>query len=174
MNIIIDISHFRGECIQFLETKKNVIMEGNFTKLIYSDNFITMNGVYLRFPLQYYSVEKISNKQIVKFQTHTNTQVINDVYEIEHYLLDYYSKYYRCKKEPFYSLREQFSHGNIKLYKEYINDGGFEYSPSSFKMIEKKTNNSNPKMMIKISGIWESTTQIGVTFKFIEMDHLQH
>jgi len=173
MNIIIDISQFQSEYIQFLETKKNVIMEGNFTKLIYSDNCVTMNGLYLRFPLQYFSVEKLSNKHIVKFHPHTNSQIIKDVYEIENYLLDYYRKYYHCKKEQFYSLHEQLSQGNIKLYKEYVSDGGFEYSPSTFKTIEKKTN-PTPKMMIKISGIWETSTQIGVTFKFIEMDHLQY
>ena len=36
--------------IGFLESKKNIIFDGKFTKLIYSDNYLTMNGIFFKFP----------------------------------------------------------------------------------------------------------------------------
>ena len=41
-NIILKLNTFKYENIQYLDTKKNIIMNGNFTKIIYSDNNITL------------------------------------------------------------------------------------------------------------------------------------
>ena len=31
----------------FLETRKNIILDGKFTKIIYSDENLVMNGIYM-------------------------------------------------------------------------------------------------------------------------------
>ena len=47
MNLIIKIDDIKLENIFFLDTKENIIMEGNFTKIIYSNEYFMMNGIYL-------------------------------------------------------------------------------------------------------------------------------
>ena len=51
MKLIIEDFDIHYENISFAKIKKNVIMEGTFTKIVYSDAFITINGLYLTVPL---------------------------------------------------------------------------------------------------------------------------
>jgi hypothetical protein len=37
--------------ISFAKIKKNIIIEGSFTRIIYSDTFVTINGIYILTPL---------------------------------------------------------------------------------------------------------------------------
>jgi hypothetical protein len=46
MIVTLDLSKFTLSNMYFLETKKNIIMDGNFTKLIFSNEFFVMNGIY--------------------------------------------------------------------------------------------------------------------------------
>ena len=47
MNFVLNIDQFNIDCVKFMDTKKNIIMNGDFTKIIYSDNLITLNGIYI-------------------------------------------------------------------------------------------------------------------------------
>ena len=49
MNVIFDINNYNVENVVFLETKKNMLMDGIFTKIIYSDENVSINGIYLSF-----------------------------------------------------------------------------------------------------------------------------
>lgn len=52
MNIAFDIHEISiDNSIRFLDKRNNTIMEGDFTKLVYSDDCITLNGLYVRFPI---------------------------------------------------------------------------------------------------------------------------
>ena len=42
-------------------------MEGSFTKIIYSNQWITLNSIYLYLPIDFQPVEKYNNKNIMKF-----------------------------------------------------------------------------------------------------------
>lgn len=53
MNIILDTKRFSLGNVNFLETKRNMIMDGNFTKLIYSNEWFSMNGIYFYSPLKF-------------------------------------------------------------------------------------------------------------------------
>ena len=51
MNLACNISDFEIENTFFLDIKKNVIIDGTFTKMIYSTSNVTFNGIYLIFPI---------------------------------------------------------------------------------------------------------------------------
>ena len=52
MNIIIDFNHFNIDNIFFYDPiKNNIIDDSNFIRLIYSDNNLTLNGLYLQINL---------------------------------------------------------------------------------------------------------------------------
>ena len=159
-----DLFQFELIYSQFLEVKKNIIMEGNFTKLIYSDPFITMNGIFLRFPIYYYSIERSVNKNLICFQNNvsSNFLYIKQLCLLEETLLGHYKQHFQCNKESALLLREQLQQGNLKLYKEYKNEKSTFYQTAATPYL-------SPKIMIKISGIWENKYQVGLTYKFIEM-----
>ena len=81
MNISIDIENIVLPNIYFLDKKRNIIMDGNFTKIIYSNDWFTMNGLYILFPIEVISIEKYSNNNILKFHTYqsNNLQIIEDM-----------------------------------------------------------------------------------------------
>jgi hypothetical protein len=52
MNLSIDLHKFSLVNVLFSDTKRNMIMDGNFTKIIYSNQWFTMNSLYLYFPIE--------------------------------------------------------------------------------------------------------------------------
>jgi hypothetical protein len=155
MNIIYNnISQFKFYNVFFLEPKKNIIMDGKFTKIVYSDDLLIMNGIYLIVPFEDFYIEHNINKFSLKLNIHnpTNINIINELINIEKNIVDYYNKLFECSKKPFALLKEQILNGNIKLYKENDNK-----------------NTHNTKIIIKISGVWENNDQIGLTYKFMQV-----
>jgi hypothetical protein len=84
MNVIISIQDFMIENTFFLETKKNILMDGNFTKIIYSDELVTLNGIYLLFPILNYNTNRVTNKKYIYFQINNNDnlQIIKELMTI--------------------------------------------------------------------------------------------
>ena len=151
MNIILELYKFNRENIQYLDTKKNIIMNGNFTKIIYSDNNITLNGIYIHCP---FSIEQLDNniqKNII-FNLN-NEPFFNEIVKIENFILDYYKQKNNIAKLPQYLLFNQIINQHIKLYNQ--NNMLF--------------NNFNTQIVLKISGIWENADYFGLTYKFINM-----
>ena len=155
MNLVMNISQFDINNILFSESKKNIIMDGNFTKIIYSDNIVSLNSIYLKFPLVINSIDVIQNKIIMKFNAYTgeNIEHIQSIIQIEQQILDYYKKMYNCNKISTTILKDQLYNGNIKLYKD---------PHENMDLILSK------KYILKISGIWETNNVIGITYKIIE------
>lgn len=52
MNLLCDVSMFQPYHVCFLDTKKNMVIEGTFTKIIYSDSVVSLNGLYIHCPLE--------------------------------------------------------------------------------------------------------------------------
>ena len=151
MNIILKLYKFKCENIQYLDTKKNIIMNGNFTKIIYSDNNITLNGIYIDCP---FSIEQLDNS----FQTNMifnldNTNFFNEIIKIENDILTYYKDKNNITSSPQYLLFNQIMNKHIKLYIQ--NNAG--------------NHNLNTQIVLKISGIWENVDYFGLTYKFINM-----
>jgi hypothetical protein len=166
MNILLNINDFKLSNIYFLDKKINMIMDGVFTKIIYSNNCMSMNGIYIDFPIKNVMTNKIHSKHIIQLDVINNKDIFQKMIDIEKQILSYYVQYYsllQCdpsistekrlsiqNKTIIYSLKNQIQNGSIKYYKEYDS-----YSkPLSF--------------YIKFSGIWENQHEIGITFKIIE------
>jgi hypothetical protein len=164
MNILIPYNKFDPTNIFFLE-KRNIIqsrnysyfdglknkdfitntmekkaIDGNYTKIIYSTKYFTMNGIYLTFPI----VPLCIYKNIITF-SEQSSDFLQSIEKIEKDCLDYYSFYFSIEKQPVYYLYQQLKNGNIKYYKE--------------------TNGS--QYYLKISGIWDTDYEYGITYKII-------
>jgi hypothetical protein len=151
MNLILPWKRFQQENIQFMKTRKNMIMEDSlFIKLLYSDENLVMNSVYLEFPL----VMQEINKNMVVFQQQENEALIQKMARIEQDILLYYKMVHQANKTMVLSVLSSLDRGFIKF--------------------NSLTGTSGPRIpfckndicVLKISGIWESTDAIGLNSKW--------
>lgn len=145
MNLFIKHDDFNINYLQFLNTKKNLIMDGNFTKIMYSNEIMSMSGLFIEFDFDKLEfpvyIENIQNISVYdKWCIITNT-IIESIKNMEHEVLKYYKEMYSCNKKMSYSNNLQ--HG-IRSYKANEN-----------------------KLLFKISGIWETEFDIGITYKIL-------
>jgi hypothetical protein len=133
-------------------------MDGNFTKLLYSNDSFTMNGLYILFPIESFNVEKNGSKVILKFNPYQsgNLNVVQEFSKLELRIIEYYKNLSKCKSKISGFLSKQMYSGSMKLYRDY-NSG------------DNKKNN-NVQYIIKISGVWETYEEVGLTFKLIEVN----
>jgi len=139
MNIAIDINQFDSTNILFSEIKKNNIINGNFSKIIYSDENITFNGLYIYFQIipnhivSYIDTdERLDETGVLRkndyciFYLDTNNfnlNVVNELSIIENNIIEYYKDLYKINKSSVYQLKTQLQTGNIKIYKNEIVKG---------------------------------------------------
>jgi hypothetical protein len=58
MNILVlPTNEIIPEYIYFLDSKNNILMDGFFTKLIYTDEWFTMNGLYINLPIEMQGID---------------------------------------------------------------------------------------------------------------------
>jgi hypothetical protein len=179
---MLPINDFQLENIHFLDTKKNIIMDGNFTKISYSDDCVSLNSIYFYFPIEISKTEKMVNKNMVSFDSSLplNKQLIKKMAKIEKNILEYYfftnvqsnspvssfsafsdsSLFYpgihtKSDKKITNKLETQLQSGYIKLFKKNY--------------VEKISLPENYHFLLKISGVWENNYQIGITYKFMEI-----
>jgi hypothetical protein len=187
MNFVLNNYQVDEKNISFLETKKNNIIDGNFTKIIYKDTFVTVNGIYLLFPITISSVDKTNDKSNVYFNPKitANSSAINHISDVEGKIIDCYKQEYHIShKKNMSTLFNQLYNGKIKLYKEtnytlkYTSmRDSFQKNAldTSFNSIEdiprpsSAVSESPGKIVLKISGIWETAHEIGITYKFLDM-----
>jgi hypothetical protein len=162
MIVTLDLSKFILSNMYFLDTKKNIIMDGNFTKLIFSNEFFVMNGIYILFPIDHNGSEKIMNKTQIRFNPFQqyNQTLINEFSKLEKSILEYYKQTRMCNCKIVPLLQKQMLIGFMKTNKEYKNQ---------FLINE---NNKNIQYVLKISGIWETQEEIGLTYKLFEVNNL--
>jgi hypothetical protein len=132
MNFVLDNYHVDEKNISFLETKKNNIIDGNFTKIIYKDTFVTVNGIYLLFPVTVTGVDKSNGKTNVFFNPKiaSNTSIINHISDIEGKIINCYKQEYNVSyKRNMSTLFNLLYNGKVKLYKE------INYNPSHINIV---------------------------------------
>jgi uncharacterized membrane protein YukC len=150
MNIALNMNQFDINNIYFCDAiKNNVVNEGLFIRLIYSTDFFVTNGINLLFTLYDVVIEKFYNKYKCSFNIINNKNIIENILQIEEGIL----KNINIKNKIIQkSIYDQLRVGNIKIFSENID----------------KTNNY--LFILKISGIWETDTHIGLTFKFSKIN----
>lgn len=152
MNIVKNINQYDENNIYFSDPiKNNVIIDGTFTRIIYSTPIFILNGISLLIPLNDIYIEKYYNKYKCSFNVNSHLELIESIKSIEENIL----KIVNIKnKIPQFKVSSQLKNGNIKFFLENV---------------DKISNNL---FILKISGIWETATQYGVTYKFLKINHL--
>jgi hypothetical protein len=151
MNIVKELNQFNKECVYFCDPIKNNIMtDGLFIRILYSTEFFVMNGIYLSIFFQNITVEKYYNKYRCNFDYNIHKDILDKVRLIEEAILQ---KVNIKNKTPLYKIYEQVCNGNIKVFSENIE-------------------NIHNLFLLKISGIWETETNYGVTYKFTNINRL--
>jgi hypothetical protein len=175
MLLIMNPIQFKGEHVVLNEPVKNQIFnDSTFTRIVYSNNVITINGIVLKLELtpllfenkhsgsfsrntdnaclvsvkndcavrilqhsKNTSVDKRFNRANIHFNVFNNRELIEIMRTIEHQLLSAIQN-----KTPVYGLYNELSSGRIVVH---------DY---------------NDIIVIKISGIWETELNCGITYKF--------
>jgi hypothetical protein len=107
-----------------------------------------MNGIYLSIFFQNMYIEKYYKKYKCSFDANMHKPLIDNLKKIEESIIALLPIKH---KAPDYKLYEQIKNGNIRIFSE-DND---------------KINNV---FLLKISGIWETDTTYGITYKFINIE----
>lgn len=170
-------------CIKFLDTKRNNIMDGKFTKLLYSDEYASFNGLYVLCPLTRI-ISNSSYKNNFAFHPNmpNNSQTIQQLVQLEKQLITFYKQYNACNKKHVFSLQNQLHSGIIKIYQDIVKSNSSEKQGINYGKIHTDStkignfcndvftlNETQSFYVIKISGIWETSDTIGITYKFLEM-----
>ncbi len=144
--LVKNIDQYNEDNVYFLEPIKNNIMNnGNFIRIIYSTSIFVLNGIYININLNYTSVDKYYNKYKCSFDIVQYTELIEKLRIIEEGLI---KKTLIFGKVPQFKIYEQLKNGNIKVF-----------SDTSY--------NIGNTFLLKISGIWETETEYGLTYKFL-------
>ena len=147
-------------------------MDGNFTKIIYSDVFITINGLYVLVPhsflshfdmvspAAYFSMGGNGGLLLNIHNPPHNLHIFKYFVDLERKILEYYKLFYNSHKSCVFGLANQLATEKIKVYKE-----------------KQSSHHHHPPMgyfnvVLKISGVWETINEIGITYKFLEMTSL--
>lgn len=157
MIITIDLQRFILSNLFFLDMKRNIIMDGNFTKLIYSNECFTMNGLYVLFPIEI-GTERGINRNQIKFNPYSpfNQTTIQDFSKLEMKILEYYKQSKQCNRKLSILLSRQMHSGCMKTHKENYDV-----------LTEDK---KNIQYVVKFSGVWETREEVGLTYKLYEVD----
>jgi hypothetical protein len=147
MNIVKKIDQYNENYIYFCEPIKNNIMnEGSFIRIIYSTPQFVLNGIYLLVILNDIISEKYYNKYKCCFNINTHIELIKNLKIIEENIL---KKIDIKNKTPQFKIYEQLQLGNLKIFNEIIIKNHCVFT-------------------LKISGIWETKNNYGLTYKFIK------
>jgi hypothetical protein len=152
MNLILDYSQFDVHKVHFLDTKKNIIIDGIFTKMVYLDHIVSLNAIYILFPCNY-CIDRGATRNNIMFSL--NTQENKDIMDLETAILNTYMKHYQVNKKMNANLSTQIMNGRTRLYRE-----GTSIGDSTVE---------SPDIVLKISGVWETENEVGITHKFVEM-----
>ena len=153
MNILLHQSQFNYNYIYFKEKIKNTVYNNsNFIRIYYSQRYFTMNCISLLIPLKNLKITRNGNKHIGHINKILNNDIIIFIKNIETYLLNI------CNiknKEQVLSLQNQLDNKFIKIYN-----------------IDDEHSNQISNLHLKISGIWETNTSYGITYKFLAVNKL--
>ncbi len=150
MNILVlSPEMYNKNYMYFLDSKPNHVVDGIFTKVIYSSPYYTMNGLFLHLPVRSSQVDVVVKyKAMLNFDVNENADMVRKMRSIEHNILTQYCDKNNINKKIDTCFYDALKEGKIRIY---------EGSKSLYS-----------QYIVKISGIWESESNCGITFKIIE------
>ena len=151
MNVILDTKYFNTKYIFFQKPITNTVIDkSKFIRILYSNELMILNGIYIIVNLKISNIQAFYNRYKYNFDASENKNIIDNIKYLENSILEHYE----CNKIKKYKITEQLNNCNIKIY----TDASINNIPSNF--------------ILKISGIWESEHEYGITYKFIIVNHL--
>jgi len=187
MELSIPVDNINPQNIYFVDKKRNIIVEGDFIKIVYSTDSYEMIGLYAtidfniakvissttttfdpRISKKTHSTDSeqnwtqiasrtptVNTKRMITFDPFSkeNNGLIEKLCSIEREIIERYISEYCPLKLATYSLRTQLMNGIIKYHSEN-------------KEIECG-DEGKERCILKISGVWETATNVGITMKFI-------
>ena len=161
MNICLHINQIALPNVFLLDTKQNMVINGKFTKLIYSNEYFTMNGMFISFPIANWRIENVVNRSnyLCYPSNNGNQTVIQKFLSLESDIIELYREVNHCRKTLSPIFANQLNSCSLKITKDF-------YSKITAPDLIP---NSNKRIVIKISGVWESADEIGVTYKITEL-----
>jgi len=167
MNIAIDVNHYSIDNVYFGEPIKNAVIEnGKFIRIFYSDDMMTLNGIYIKIDGDLkkmndndverllFIIRSIENSILDKICIPNKTKVIK--------ICDYLMFNINCNSNSSTNLFNSI--GTSSNVNSSLNINNFKQNSNIGKI-----HNLN-KMLLKISGVWETTHEYGLTFKFVEIN----
>jgi hypothetical protein len=148
MLLLQTIEQFNHEYVYFLEPiKNNIVKNGQFIRIIYSTDCVSLNGIYIAINFPFFVGNIFYNKIKCSFDPIKNEEWILKIQEIERTLLN---KMKLQNKIPQYNIYEQIKNG-------------------TFKILLDDTENINEvkQIALKIAGVWETSSEFGLTYKFL-------
>lgn len=156
----------------FVDKKKNVIIDGNFIKILYSNEYMELNGLCISFKpfiptntphtdssarrgiMVTPNTKSTNAKYLIEFHPYhfENSAIINRLCYLERAIVEQYVSTHAPNKTAVFNLRNQLMAGSIKI--QSANEPNVSaLSPANY--------------ALKISGVWETNTSVGITVKFI-------
>jgi len=152
MNLAVPINDINLNNVFFQEAIKNTIMDdSSFIRVIYSNEFCILNGICIEFNIPLLNIDKTFNKYKCTFDSQTNNSAINALINVENNIL---SKCNFQPKQAVFRITEQLKNGFIKVPNINTNIN---------------TNLQSVKFLIKISGVWSTDMEYGLTYKFTQV-----
>ena len=136
--------------------KNSVLQYNYFYKLLYSTDIVVLSSVFIIFELNNIVME---NDKVTFNKNSNNTEVFNKLIALEEYILNLINE----SKTKLYKFKDLYEH---QYFKFSVSDDIERFNDyNNVKLLDMK--NNNKKFILKISGIWESKDNIGLTFKII-------
>jgi hypothetical protein len=175
-----DIPQFHAENIYMCKPIKNKIMAGGmFSRIIYSSDSISMNGIYLTFDLSGHICEIYPSKFKIQFAPiacgsakissatlEYTPGVIKSMCDMERRILASISI---PGKTPLYKLRDQLVQNNFKFFwlsDNMSNTFNTIRTSSAIKYKDDTGPCQKARFILKISGCWSTAGSYGITYKF--------
>ena len=156
MNVAMKIAQFDPQCVWFRDVKKNMIIDGKFTKLIYTHEWMTLVGVVLLIPIFVESIEINMGKIYIHY-------VCDNLEAIEHDILDTYQRLFNCNyKLKKCKFQTAAAHGLDK--RKML---AFPLASNWGARTEKWKEKHNYHLHLKIIGVWETDSEVGITYKYV-------
>lgn len=154
MNIITSLEDNYKFNIFYNEKVNNTVIENSyFIRINYSNELFTLTGLFLKINLNINDIEKYFNKFKYSYTLTLNRDIIDKLIKFEEDLLNI-KELNNLKKN--YKLKDQMLSMNIR----------------TFESINPVQNTNIYSFLLKISGIWFTDSQCGLTFKFLPCESI--
>ncbi len=157
MNVVLPIQKFNSAYVYFCEPiRNNVMNEGNFLRLLYTTPTFTLNGILIQLPF------KIGVDFVLEQCTHNHN--FSYCVGLRPFVSDQLEEIQRLEEQILQITRPMFA-SKLPHYRIISQLKGM----TPIKVVHEKPliHEEELLLLLKISGVWETNTMFGLTYKFV-------